>query len=82
MEIDRGHAARSISPRPAHLFGVRSRVVATGAAFTAVAKADEAEEGTKVMTAEKSADTCTDLARRLVELRREGKDITLIVGRP
>jgi hypothetical protein len=63
------------------LFGKRTRTVASAAAFAAVNTAPEAEEPTTLVEAGQFRG-CIDLGTRLVQLRREGKDVTLVTGRP
>jgi hypothetical protein len=63
------------------LFGTRVHTVATATLFSVVNSSDEAEDGTAGVDAREFAD-CAALAARIVQLRGEGRDVTVIVGRP
>jgi hypothetical protein len=65
-----------VTDRP--LFGPRKRTLSTAAAVTLVSSPDLAEEGSAVV---EDYETCTDLGARLVGLRRQGRDVALVVGK-
>jgi hypothetical protein len=69
---------RQATERP--LLGPRSRTLASGAAFNLVTAATRAEEGSTILDRNQLT-TCRDLGTRLVALRRQGKNVALVMNR-
>jgi hypothetical protein len=62
------------------LLGARTRTLATGAAFDLITAADQAPQGSTILD-RRQVTTCRDLGARLIDLRRQGKNVALVVER-